>query len=1144
MNRHQRRALEALRFDWAHTPEDVWRSSHYHVDGLHDEVLHSIAAGIQDARGSDGPSPVGVAVLGQHGAGKTHLLGVVREQVQSDGGYFFLVELLDASTFWERLAHALLDGLLRPTDRQERQLTGFLGRLCHQARVLTGVRSAVVGEAPLTPRDLASFVGAVRRLDGRVGLECQDAARALVLLGSPDYQVQDIGYQYLHSMEEATPGERVSWGLHRTTPPPAGVVRDISRLLAVTGPSVIAIDQIDPMVAVATKLPAETGLTYEDGRDAVLLDQLAAGLMSLRDISRRTLSVVACLPESWILVKQRTVNTVQDRFRETLQLHRIPTAEIGRAIVEKRFTARFQEVGFTPPYPTWPVAEPAFADAPDFTPRGLLQRVGAHVQSCLRKGEVAELAQLATVDMEYAGGGGSTGDLAALDARFEQLRAGADPAAALDPKREDEAMPELLAAGLTAWIAERASDGPAFGLDPPPSRKPALHARLRRCLDEATEDERHWAFRAIASGNARAVQARVRGACTMAALRHGAQRRRLYLLRNGSWPAGPVTRQVIGEFTGAGGVVLPVTVEDLRTFSALRGLLAERDGDLREWLVARQPASRTGLFQAALAELADAVEPDQPGMHQPGTHQPGTHQPGTDQPGTDQPGADQPGADQPGADQPGADQPGADQPGGHQPGADPVRAVGRARVPAAATSGEAEPADDQEPARDEEPGARPAAGTITLGLAVDTRQPVRAHLESLRKHVAIFAGSGSGKTVLIRRLVEECALRGVSAIVLDPNNDLARLGDPWPEPPAQWGPGDADRAAEYLADTDVVVWTPRREAGRPLSLQPLPDFGTVRNDPDELGAAIDAAVAALAPRARVDGRTAKASHGKAVLHEALRHFARQGGTDLKSFVDLLAELPAGVSALGRADRIGAELAESLTAAMVIDPLFGGDGAPVDPGRLLTPSAGKRARVSVISLVGLPSDEQRQGFVNQLEMALFAWIKRHPAGDRPLGGLFVMDEAQTFAPSGAMTPCTESTLALATQARKYGLGLVFATQAPKGLHNRIPGNAATQLFGFLNSPVQIEAAKEMARAKGSQVLDISRLATGEFYLAGEGLGFRKIQTSLCLSHHPRSPLTTEEVLARARFPGPGSAPGSAPASSLVGVTRGAGAVPAG
>jgi len=48
----------------------------------------------------------------------------------------------------------------------------------------------------------------------------------------------------------------------------------------------------------------------------------------------------------------------------------------------------------------------------------------------------------------------------------------------------------------------------------------------------------------------------------------------------------------------------------------------------------------------------------------------------------------------------------------------------------------------------------------------------------------------------------------------------------------------------------------------------------------------------------------------------------------------------------------------------------------------------------------------------------------------------------------MTACTLSTIKLASQARKYGLGLVFATQAPKGLHNQIPGNAATQFFGLI------------------------------------------------------------------------------------------------
>jgi hypothetical protein len=403
---------------------------------------------------------------------------------------------------------------------------------------------------------------------------------------------------------------------------------------------------------------------------------------------------------------------------------------------------------------------------------------------------------------------------------------------------------------------------------------------------------------------------------------------------------------------------------------------------------------------------------------------------------------------------------------------------------------------------------------VPVGTSVDRHETAGIHLEAMRRHIAIFAGSGSGKTVLIRRLVEECALRGVSAIVLDPNNDLARLGDPWPVPPPAWGPGDAERSAEYLRTTEVVVWTPNRNSGRPLSFQPLPEFADILDEPDGFHAAVDAAVAALAPHARVDGKTDKAHLGRAVLREALMSYAKHGASDLRGFIGMLNALPDDVSLLDDAPKLGANMAQLLTAAMVNDPMFGGRGAPVDPGQLLTPSAGHRARVSVISFVGLPDDHQRQNFVNQLQIALFAWIKRNPAGDRPLGGLFVMDEAQTLAPSGAMTPCTQSTLALASQARKYGLGLVFATQAPKGLHNRIPGNAATQFFGLLNSPAQITAAQDMARAKGSDISDVARLRTGQFYSTIEGGEFVKLQSPLCLSHHPKSPLTSEEVLERA------------------------------
>jgi hypothetical protein len=388
-------------------------------------------------------------------------------------------------------------------------------------------------------------------------------------------------------------------------------------------------------------------------------------------------------------------------------------------------------------------------------------------------------------------------------------------------------------------------------------------------------------------------------------------------------------------------------------------------------------------------------------------------------------------------------------------------------------------------------------------------------LESLRKHVAIFAGSGSGKTVLIRRLIEQCALRGVSSIVLDPNNDLARLGDPWPAEPDGWAPGDAALATEYLRHTEVVVWTPRRESGRPLSLQPLPDLAAVLDDPDDFAIALDIAVAALAPRARMVGNTAKAERGRAILREALSHFARGGGGPLTAFIDLLDELPDQAASLTRAADIAHDMAQTLTATRINDPLFGGAGSPLDPGVLLAPADGRRARVSVISLLGLTTDEQRQSFVNQLQIGLMTWIKSHPAGERPLSGLLVMDEAQTLAPSGTTTASTESTLALASQARKYGLGLVFATQAPRGIHNRIVGNAATQFYGFLNSPVQIEAVKEMAHAKANATINVSRLGAGTFYVAAEGAGFRKIAVPMCLTHHPKSALSAEEVLARAK-----------------------------
>jgi hypothetical protein len=1018
-------ALATLRFDWADTPDHVWRDSPYHVDGLHTDVTAAIDVGIRDAAASDGPSPIGLVMQGQKGVGKTHLLGLVRRHVHLAGGYFFLDDLTAGDAFWENTAEALQRGLSRLDATGEPQLTSFLRRVCDQSGVEPEATARIVGGRGLSVPDVEAFIAGLRVLDRQVAKECGDTARALVLYASEDSVTNFIGDNYLDGFEESKQGERLKWGIRPKPKSALAQVHDITRLLALTGPIVIGVDQLDTLIA-RSSLHAQQ---IEDSREEdLLVAQIADGLMRLREVTRRTVTVLACLHGTWTRIKSKATDSVPDRFRESLTLGRVTDAKLGYALVENRLGVVYQAMEFDPPHPTWPVAASAFEGTwEEFTPRELLKRIGSHIDMCLRTGQVRELTTFddhEPVATPVPRPALQPDRFSELDHWFNELRTQADTSKLLNQDNEDKVMPALLSAALRGWITEVGDDNMEWVRETRNDGNSELHAWLTRTVDEASDLEEHWAFRAIWAPHHLSVLHRLRKARSAAGLRQGADNRHLILIRNSSWSKGPKTQEELKAFEAVGGRRLKLAESDIRTFWALDKMFARGGTELHEWLVDRRPASRS--------QLLSAVLPDSPARHpEEGTHPP------------------------------------------------------------------------------------PSDGEITLGTAVGSGQPVRIDLAALRQHVAVFAGSGSGKTVLLRRIVEECALRGVSAIVLDPNNDLARLGDAWPQPPAGWGPQDAQLAERYLAGTDVVVWTPGRANGRPLAFQPLPDFAGVLDDDDEFNAAVEVAVATLAPQARLTGSTVKANIGMAVLRQAVVHHARTGSRSLPGLIEVLSDLPDGVTTLNDGRRIAADIAEALKAAMVNDPLFAGSGAPVDPGVLLTPRAGKHARVSVISFVGLPSEEQRRNFVNQLQMELFAWVKRNPAGDRPLGGLFVMDEAQTLAASGSLTASARSTIVLASQARKYGLGLLFATQAPKGLHNQVVGNAMTQFFGRLNSPAQIEAANDMARAKGSPVADIARLERAQFYVASESFGFRQVATPLCLTHHPASPLPLDEVIDRSR-----------------------------
>ncbi len=1127
MNEEQHLALASIQFSSVLSHDEIWSPLTNHVDGLHSRVMDEIMRSVFAAKRRPRSTPIGLVLRGERGVGKTHMLGWLRQHVQQQGGSFFMPKLIDGKSFWAGAVHGIVNQLLGSDG-------GQLGRMLESLTELTGcgpeLSLRVRGTMQLGRPQLDEFISRLEDYDPQVALECQDTLRALVLYQGKG-KLREAGRSYLTLADGAEDSE---WGFRDRGRDPQLLFSDLSRLFALTGPVVMAVDQIDTVLA-------ESGQEGED----LLAARLADGLMRMREETIRTIVVVACIPTSWELVAMRAANSAADRFTVLDLSTAMPSARIAAAIVERHLGGLYGEIGFRPPYPTWPVLPVAFddPDVANYTPRHLLQQVSEHVRWCLAVNAVSELGSFGDVAKEpMPVSVRPTADLAALDERFARLRAEADVVTPLDPGHEDGRMSSLLNAGLKCYVLEQ-GNGAALTIDPASVIKPALHARLRRTIDEAREDEEHWSFRAIAHPNARAVQARLRPASLESGLRKGAHKRHLVVLRNTAFPTGPKTEQMVEEFEAASGLALPVSADDLRTFSALQEMQRNAPPEFLSWLAERRPAGRSQLLSqvlgsipseldgpvpAALSELDGAVpavplELDRPvprvareldgpvpavGRVLDGSGPTGEASvldgsvpvasevaPVLDGPVPVAPRV--PDGLVPSA--PELDRPvpaTAPEPGGW--GA--AGGSGRGGLAPAAAPTKSQPAPDDD-------------GSVFLGRNVENGREFRVPLVLLRKHTAVFAGSGSGKTVLLRRLVEDAAIHGVSSILVDSNNDLARLGDRWPAPPGTWSQGDAERAERYHADTDVVIWTPRRETGRPLALNPLPDFSGVLDDPDEFRTAIDASVAGLVRRSGLTAR--KQTTGKAVLTQALTYFAKKSGSELTEFVELLGDLPDGVSTIKDARRLAEGMAEELKAAMINDPIFGGAGERLDPGVLLTPARGKRARISVISCIGLPTDEQRQTFVNQLQLALFAWVKRNPAGDRPLGGLLVLDEAQTFVPSRGTTASTESTLKLATQARKYGLGLVYATQAPKALHNLVTGNAATQFFGLLNASVQIQAAMELARSKGGRVDDIARLPAGRFYGATEGMAMSKIQVPMCLSHHPSSALTEEEVLQRAR-----------------------------
>jgi hypothetical protein len=386
-------ALAALTFNWTRALDDVWTPIRYHVEGLHTEAENLIVNGIGEAN-ADEARPLGVVIQGERGVGKTHMLGWTRQRVHEAGGYFFLVGDFSGASFWDDVLGAMVEQLLPFPDGSRNQLGWLLEGLADRVRLTDGpLREAITGQLPPTPAIMSEFIAELRCTSPSLGMACQDTARALVLLASPSLDDQDLGYYFLTSGDFEI-ADRRRWGIRSRPKMARLLVSELSRLLAFTGPTVLAVDQIDALIDELALAQEEGTARGSSAHGTSALRQVATGLMSFRDVTRRTLTVLSCLPESWEAVRDQAVDTVADRFRLARQLRNIPSADIGRLMIEKRFAADLSKIGFEAPYASWPIRPEAFEEARYYTARGLLKRIDAHISQCLHDKTVTELRSL------------------------------------------------------------------------------------------------------------------------------------------------------------------------------------------------------------------------------------------------------------------------------------------------------------------------------------------------------------------------------------------------------------------------------------------------------------------------------------------------------------------------------------------------------------------------------------------------------------------------------------------------------------------------------------------------------------------------------------------------------------------------------
>jgi phage host-nuclease inhibitor protein Gam len=386
-------------------------------------------------------------------------------------------------------------------------------------------------------------------------------------------------------------------------------------------------------------------------------------------------------------------------------------------------------------------------------------------------------------------------------------------------------------------------------------------------------------------------------------------------------------------------------------------------------------------------------------------------------------------------------------------------------------------------------------GSFYLGAEYDlkTRQPAATTLNYDTRqttHVICVGMTGSGKTGLGIDMMEEAAIDGLPAILIDPKGDIANLllqfpqlrpedflpwieadearragktpeelarglADQWRGAMTTWGISPA-RFAMLQNGVELDIYTPGSSAGIPVNI--LGSLAAPKLDFDQeaeiIRERIGGTVTALLSLVGVEADPFK-DREAILLSHIFEHFWRAGqDLDLKQLILSIQNPPVrqfGVLDLDtfypQKERF--ELAMAFN-NLVAAPGFQGwlQGDPLDIDALLYTDQGK-PRHSIFYLAHLSSEAERMFFVTLLLESLVTWM-RGQTGTSSLRALLYFDEVFGYFPPVAEPPSKRPLLTLLKQGRAAGLGCILATQNPADLDYKGLTNSGTWFIGKLQA----------------------------------------------------------------------------------------------